>query len=213
MRSVVAAVVLFTLIAAPALAQSARATGTVRDTSGRPIKGAAIRALNPDSYPSEFTAISDDKGRWAMIGLRTGMWTFRVQADGFDPVEATTQARVAATPPLAFILARALSPIPNALVPNIQEQLDSARVLRESGRLDQALSAYQEIRTKNPKLTSVNLVVADIYRKQAAQERDAAARRALFDRAIASYTEVLKTDSTHERANAELASTRAEAQR
>jgi tetratricopeptide (TPR) repeat protein len=212
MRSLAFAAAALVILALPvsAAAQAARATGTVRDTNGRPIKGATIRAMNPDAAPREFTAVSDDKGRFAMIGLRTGTWTLRVEAEGFDPVEASSQMRVAGTPPLAFTLQRALAPIPNALAPDVQQQLAAARELREAGRLDQALSAYQEIRTKNPKLTTVNLVLADVYRKKAAQERDPAARQALLDRAIESYTAVLAADAAHERAKAELESTRAE---
>jgi hypothetical protein len=112
---------------------------------------------------------------------------------------------------MTIVLEKALAPIPDALASNIQQQLAAAKTLRDEGRLDQALSAYQEIRSKNPKLTSVNLVLGDVYRKKAAQERDPAARRVLLDRAIDSYNELLKTDASHERARTELESARAEA--
>lgn len=199
------------IVTTPAFAQSARATGTVRDTSGRALKGATVRAMNPDAYPPEIVAVADDRGRWAMIGLRTGTWSFRVQADGFVTVEASTPVRVAGTAPMSFTLARDPGPIPDALAGNIQEQLVAAGTLRDEGRLDQALSAYQDIRSKNPKLTVVNLVLADVYRKKAAQERDPAARRALLDNAIQSYTALLATDGGHARAQSELDLTRAEA--
>lgn len=205
----VAALVVLSL-PAPAVAQSARATGTVRDTNGRAIKGAIVRAMNPDAYPPEFTAVADDRGRFAMIGLRSGTWTIRVDAEGFNPVEVSAVMRVASTAPMTFTLERALEPIPNALTQDIQQQLASARALRDAGRLDQALAAYQEIRTKNPKLTAVHLVLAGVYRMQAAQERDPEARQALFGRAMESYTALLETDAA-ERAQTELESTRAEA--
>ena len=195
----------------PAAAQSGRSIGTVKDTNGRPIKGATIRATNPDAYPPEFAAVSDDKGRFAMIGLRSGTWTLRAEAEGFNPVEAAAQVRVAGTPPVTFTLERALEPIPDALTADIQQQLAAAKELRDAGRLDQALSAYQEIRTRNPKLTTVNLVLADVYRKKAAQERDPAARQVFLDRAIESYTALLAADAGHEAARRELESTRAEA--
>ena len=208
-----AALILIVLTATSAAAQAARAVGTVRDTNGRPLKGATIRATNPDASPPEFTAVSDDKGRWAMIGLRSGTWSFRVEAAGFIAVEASAPLRVAGTPPMAFTLARDPGPIPDALVPDIQQQLAAAKTHRDAGRLDQALNAYLEIRAKNPKLTVVNLVLADVYRRKAAQEDDPAARRALLDRAIASYSELLASDASHERARTELESTRAEAAR
>ena len=101
--------------ATAASAQSARAIGVVRDTDGKPIKGATIRAVNPDAVPSQIVSTSDDKGRWAMIGLRTGTWTFIVEAPGFTKVEAPAGVRVAASPPMTFALARDPGPIPVAL--------------------------------------------------------------------------------------------------
>ena len=200
-------------LASPAAAQTARASGTVRDTDGKAIKGATIRAVNPEAYPPRVVSTSDDRGRWAVIGLRTGTYTFTVEAPGYLPIEAPVSVRVATSPPLAFTLARDPGPVPGALPSNIQAQVSAANMLRDQGRLDQAISAYQEIRQKNPKLTAVSFVVAEMYRQRAAQETDPAARRTLIDRAIASYTELLDNEADNERARAELERTRAEAAR
>ena len=198
-------------LAASASAQSARATGVVKDTDGKPIKGAIIRASNPDAVPPQIVSAADDKGRWAILGMRIGTYTFRVEAPGYLPIQADAAVRTAVSPPIQFTLARDPGPIPGALPPNIQAQLSAAQMLRDQGRLDQALNAYQEIRTRNPKLTSINLVLAGVYRARARQETDPAARRSFLARAIESYDEVLKVDADNERAKIELASTRAEA--
>jgi len=200
---VVVGVLLTTFLSTAAFAQSARAIGTVKDTSGRPIKGATVRAANRDASPSQITSTTDDKGRWAMIGLKTGTWQFTVEAPGFTPVQASAPVRVAATPPMGFALARDPGPIPDALDKN---------VLHDRGQYDQALVAYQQIREQNPKLTSVTFVVAGLYRKQAASETDPAARRALLDRAIDTYSQLLNDDALTVRAKAELESTRSELQ-
>jgi hypothetical protein len=84
-------------------------------------------------------------------------------------------------------------------------------MMRDQGRLDQAISTYQEIRTRYANLTSLNLVIGAAYRKKAALEADPAARRAALERAIESYTLLLKSDPEDSRAKAELASTQAEA--
>ena len=111
--------------------------------------------------------------------------------------------------PLAFNLRRDPGPVPDALVKDIQEQLSEARALRDGGRLDQAIAAYQAIHTRNPKLTSVNLVIAGVYRQKAEQERDTVSRQALLERASAAYDEVLKSDADNEHAKAELAAVKA----
>jgi len=191
-----------------ASAQAARAMGTVKDQAGKAIKGATVRAVNPDASPSQFASATDDRGRWAMIGLRTGSWRFIVEAPGYFTVETNLPVRVAASPPLTFTLARDPGPIPNALDRNIEQLIQEAAVLREQGRIDQALAAYQDIRTRNPKLTSVNMVIGDLYRRKAAQESDPAARQALFRQALEAYDALLKTDATNERALAESAAVR-----
>jgi hypothetical protein len=200
------------LLTSAAFAQSARAMGTVKDTSGRPIKGAIVRAINRDASPSEITSTTDDKGRWAMIGLRTGTWKFVAEAPGFTPVEANAPVRVAGTPPMGFALAHDPGPIPGALDKNVLQSVGAANALRDRGQYDQALTAYQQIRDQNPRLTSLSFVVAGVYRKQASSEANPAARRALLERAIDTYNELLNDDATSVRAKAEIESTRDELQ-
>jgi tetratricopeptide (TPR) repeat protein len=192
-----------------AAAQSARAMGSVKDLTGKAIKGATVRAVNPDASPSQFASATDDKGRWAMIGLKTGSWRFIVEAPGYFTVETNLPVRVAASPPLTFTLAKDPGPIPNALDRNIEQLIQDAAALREQGRIDQALTAYQDIRTRNPTLTSVNMVIGDLYRRKASQESDPAARQALYRQALEAYDALLKTDATNERALAESAAVRA----
>jgi tetratricopeptide (TPR) repeat protein len=197
---------------ASAFAQSARATGTVRDTNGRPIKGATVRAINREASPPQITSTTDDKGRWAMIGLKSATWTFIAEAPGFNPVQATALMRVAGTSPMGFTLARDPGPIPGALGKDVLLQVGAANALRDRGQYDQALAAYQQLREQNPKLTSLNMVVAGVYRTQAAAQSDPAARRALLERAIAAYSQLPSNDANSERARAELETTRAEVQ-
>ena len=198
-------------LAAPAAAQTARATGTVRDTDGKPIKGATIRASNPDAHPPQIVSTSDDRGRWAMIGMRIGTYSFLVEAPGYLPVRGDAAVRTAASTPMQFTLARDPGPVPGALPANIQAQVAAAGMLREQGRLEQALNAYEEIRARNPKLTAVNLVIGGLYQQRAAQESDATARREMLSRAIQSYEAALEAEAGNARAKRQLEVLRAEA--
>jgi tetratricopeptide (TPR) repeat protein len=202
---IIAAALMTLGIAAPAAAQG-RVMGVVQDTNGRPIKGAIIRAANPDTSSREWTAATDDKGRFVLLGLRIGPnWKFIAEAPGFFATERIEQVRTNFGQPLTFAMRRDPGPLPGALVKDIQEQLTAANALRDEGRHDQAIAAYQSIHSRNPKLTNLNLVIADVYRQKANGERDAAARQALLEHASAAYDEVLKTDADNEHAKAELA--------
>ena len=73
-------------MAGGALAQSGRVGGTVKDENGQPLKGAIVTAENLEvASIANATAITDDKGRFSMVGLKFGQWTFTVQASGYMP--------------------------------------------------------------------------------------------------------------------------------
>jgi tetratricopeptide (TPR) repeat protein len=109
-----------------------------------------------------------------------------------------------------FTLAREQGPPPGSLDRLVLQQVSTANALRDKGQFEQALSAYQIIRQQNPKLTSLNMVIAGVYRRQAEAEANPAARRALLERAIDTYGQLLTDETNAERARAEIASTRAE---
>ena len=81
--SAVALVAALVVSALPAAAQTGRIGGQVKDAqSGQPLKGATITAENPQASPSSFTATTDDKGRYSIIGLKTGTWKVTAVAPG-----------------------------------------------------------------------------------------------------------------------------------
>jgi hypothetical protein len=82
-RSALVALLIATTAAA-AMAQGGRVAGTVKNESGEGIKGATVIAENPEATPGSFTATTDDKGRFAMLGLKGGRWILTAQAPGFS---------------------------------------------------------------------------------------------------------------------------------
>ena len=69
---VICGAIVMLCLAAPAFAQTGRVGGVVKDTDGKPIKGATVKAQNPSASPSEFTATTDDRGEFRVYGLMPG---------------------------------------------------------------------------------------------------------------------------------------------
>jgi tetratricopeptide (TPR) repeat protein len=204
MRRILLLAMLMFAVAATASAQTAgRITGTIKDPDGKPIKGATVRATN-EAVNAQITSTTDEKGRFAMIGVRSGRWVIVAEAPNFLPLRGTSDVSSSVLPVLALTLQRDPGPMPGALSKTITEEVAAAETLRSGGRYDEAISAYQSIQSKNPRLTTISLMVATLYREKAAQEKDAAARQALLGRAIAAYNEFLKGDDTNVRARVEL---------
>ena len=204
MRRILIFATLALALAAAASAQTAgRITGTIKDPDGKPIKGATVRATN-DAVNARITSTTDDKGRFAMIGVRTGRWVIVAEAPNFLPLQGTADVSSGNTPVLVLTLQRDPGPMPGALSKTISEDIAAAEALRQAGRYDDAIAAYQSIQSKNARLTSVNLMLATLYRDKAAQEKDAAAKQALLGRAMTAYSDLLKSDDTNARARVEL---------
>jgi tetratricopeptide (TPR) repeat protein len=204
MRRILTFATLALALAAAASAQTAgRITGTIKDPDGKPIKGATVRATN-DAVNARITSTTDDKGRFAMIGVRSGRWGVVAEAPNFLPIQGTADVSSSNLPVLQLTLQRDPGPMPGALAKTITEDIAAAETLRKAGRYDDAIAAYQSIQSKNARLTTVSLMLATVYREKAAQERDAAAKQALLNRAIGAYTDLLTADDANARARVEL---------
>ena len=201
------AAVLIAALAGTAAAQIGRIVGTVRDERGQPIKGATVAAENPDASPKSLTATTDDKGRFAMIGLRSGFWTLVARAPGFETESGRLQVRAAGAPALTFTLQKERLPPPSAIgglaAKDLQTDLQTADQLYNSKRWDDAIQKYQAILTKAPALSVINLQIAQAYRNKAddlsAQDRKADARP-VYDQAIGAYEALLRIDPGSDKA-------------
>jgi len=199
-----ALVALVELSGSAAVAQSGRVTGVVKDDRGDPIRGATIIAENPDASPRSFTATSDQSGRFAMIGLRSGVWSFRAGAPGHsaDGGEINVRSLPGVTPPLTFTLEKLIVP-PSALgsmAPrDLQAALASADSLYNSQQWDEAIAAYRAILDRSPSLSVINLQIAAALRNK----KD-------YDGAIGSYNALLKVDPTNDKAKVGIAMTNLE---
>jgi tetratricopeptide (TPR) repeat protein len=184
------------LVAFPTLAaaQNGRVGGFVRDDGGEPIKGAVISAENQNTGASGFTAATDDRGRFMMIGLQAGPWRFVAFAPGYAMDRRDLQVRFTSTnPPLSFTL-RKNGPGPESRVSGIsprdvQRELAAADALFNEQKWDEAIAAYRAIAPKAPALTVVNLQIGAAYR----QKKD-------YDGAIAAYNALLAAEPTNQTA-------------
>jgi len=189
----------------PATAQTGRIGGTIKDGQGQPIKGATVTAENPQASPSTFTATTDDKGRYSIIGLRSGTWKITAAAPGFAPGGGSISVRTigAPNPPVDIILAPSATGPAGALAgvntKELQAELQKAEDLMNQQQYDAAIAAYEAILTKTPALTMINMQVARAYR----MKKD-------YDSALGAYKKILETEPTNERAKIEIGMTNLE---
>jgi tetratricopeptide (TPR) repeat protein len=168
-------------LAATAAAQPGRVQGTVKDDSGKPIRGAAVVARNPDAAPASYTAITDERGRWVVIGLPSGLWTFTASAPGFRATTAGGRiGSVGTNPHFEFRLERGDRTLALGRPASPQGgDLGSADALLAAGNLDEAIAAYEAILARGSAPPAVSVGLARAYRLR----RD-------YDRALAALASV-----------------------
>ena len=202
MRSYLLAALLLVALAGHAAAQSGRMTGVVKDDRGDPVKGATVIAENPDASPSSFTAGTDDKGRFGIIGLKSGLWAMRAGAPGYSSDSGELRVRASNNPPVAFTLQKLVAP-PSALgstaPKDLQAALARADSLYNNQQWDEAITAYGAILQRSPALSVINLQIAAAYRNKRA-----------FDSAITAYNQLLKVDPNNGKAQVGIAMTNLE---
>ena len=134
-------------VAGAAAAQTGRVGGIVKDEAGNPIKGATVTAENPAASPSSFTATTDDKGRFSIIGLKSGAWTFAAQAPGMAPESGKLNVSTigAPNPPLTFTLKKGggagpASALGGMAAKDLQADLANGDQLYNAQKYDEAIA-------------------------------------------------------------------------
>ena len=197
-----ASVVALVMTALPAAAQTGRTGGTVKDTNGQPIKGATVVAENPASAPSSFTATTDDRGRYSMIGLKAGSWKVTASAPGFSPSAGNVPIKTigAPMPPVDFTLAPGASGPSGALAgvntKELQGELAKADAMVAAKDYAGAIGVYEGMVAKVPALTALYLQIGGLYRNQKQ-----------YDQAIEAYKKVPEGDTNADKAKIEIGMT------
>jgi tetratricopeptide (TPR) repeat protein len=198
LRRMIASVVLLSVCVgvARAHAQVIRVPGIVKDANGRPVRGAVITAENPDQAPARMTATTNDKGQFGFLGIRRGLWTFTVEAPGFE----TVRVRRPVTPgarqePIDVRLTKSSTPVALPLdgikSDDLQQRIDRAEALAARGDVDGAIAAWRDLLTKVPALTSIYLRIGALYE-----------RKPDLPRAVEAYQQLLQLEPSNEKARA-----------
>ncbi len=159
----VAACVAVLAFVPPAGAQMVgRLTGSVKTITGQPIKAATIRAVNPSAIPSEFTVTTDQKGEWAILGLRSGLWEVTASAPGFESTSVAVRTTLTMNNPRVQITLVGM-PLKGAMdgvdTKKLQASLSAAESMMLEERWDEAAAEYRSVLAMAPVLDSVNLAL------------------------------------------------------
>ena len=173
------------MVAVVANAQTGVITGAVRDVEGEPIVGAEVVGETTE-WQRRVEATTNDAGRFSFIGLQRGRWLFLIRQRGYEPVQGFANIRGAGTARVNFVMetdplhppAPSTGVLANLRGDELQEALDAADALYDSGNYDAAIDAYEAVLTTVPRLTGLHVQIGHAYREKNDFEQALAAYRA-----------------------------------
>ena len=178
------------LLASPALAQTGRITGTVTDEDGNPVPGATVTAENPDASPPQLVEATDSSGRFSLIGLRSGEWTFIIEAEGFGRNPGPVRISSGNNRALTISMKRLRHSLEIALGEEalegldpeaIQAEIDAADAAFNSQQWAQAVTGFRSVLAQVPAMNSLHVQIGNALREMEEYEEAIAS----FERALA----------------------------
>ncbi len=163
-----------------------RANGVVADADGKPIAGAKVNLTWPDT-PGEGpqSALTNRKGKWAVLGLAAGRWNLTIEAEGY--ITSNGWADIVIGPgQLIQVRLRPLdevSPLSTAGKPStIIDWIEKANSLLDQGRTREARAEYHKAlaalpRQRHPEL--LRAVARTFFLEEQPQEAATTLRQAL----------------------------------
>jgi tetratricopeptide (TPR) repeat protein len=142
------------LAAAPLSAQdwkgTGRLSGSVTDTDGKPLAGATVKLELPERGGGT-TLTTNNKGRWALLGVAAGAWNIDVSLDGYasKALSVTLPAESVRLPPIEVQLEKAGPAGPS---PELAKLAAAADAAYKAGRFAEARAEYEKLLAARPDL-------------------------------------------------------------
>jgi tetratricopeptide (TPR) repeat protein len=160
-----------------------RITGKIQSEDGRPLQKAALKAMSLVYQAVVLKTQSDEKGKWVILGLGTGMWRVEARAEGYYGASQDVNVKqLERNPDINFTLKK----IAPSELPTIQDA--ASFVVFEQGnqffaekKYDEAISSYQQFLQANPKAYQVHFNIGNAYKEKGELEK----ARAEYDQVMA----------------------------
>lgn len=196
---IIAALLFLSLMVAPAWAQAGRGRlqGQVTDPEGNPLAGVEITAYNPEKTPSTYTEITDENGRWAVLGLSNDTWKFTFRKDGYIPLEIDASVSgFGRNPDMDVTLEPYEAPVGGVAVGEVagRELFEEGEALYAAEDYAGAIAKWEEFAVVNPSFYQVYVNIGNAHKELGNNEE-----------AMAAYEKVLDHDPADSRALANLA--------
>lgn len=168
-----------------------RINGEVKDATGNPLQGVLIKAKHLE-YETTFTGKSDDKGKWSIAGLGTGMFRITMELEGYLPAfhDMKVSQFSKNNPPVVSTLQKIQGQ--QLGVPSLEDKasialFEEGAQLYNEEKFQEAAQKFEEFLEKNPTVYRVNMNIGECYKELGE-----------YEKALAVYEKVVESAKTDE---------------
>lgn len=140
-----------------------RLSGVVQDENQNPIAGVKLK-LEYMGYDYQLTAVSDEKGKWAFIGLGMGMVKIDAEKDGFVPSGIQLNVSSVNRNPKQFITLKRIEDIKPGAAEEGEVSRDTfikATALYKESKYEAALALFRDFRQQQPNLYQIGINIGN----------------------------------------------------
>jgi tetratricopeptide (TPR) repeat protein len=177
-----------------------RISGVVVDENSAPVEDALVVAESQQGG-TKLEDRSDNKGRFAIAGLGTGIWRVAASKNGYLNSEVRMNVKqLSANPPITFTLTKIKGV---AAVTSDKESaalFDQGNVLLEQGNYEEAMRVFEEFAGKYPEVYQVHLNIGTCYLRAGGLDKAQAEFQLVLDKVMAAHGDYKKDAATAQRA-------------
>jgi tetratricopeptide (TPR) repeat protein len=178
-----------------------RITGTVSDENGAPLEGVLVVAQSTRSE-TKLEGRSDDKGRFAIAGLGTGMWRVTASLEGYRSASLDLNVRqLSQNPPVSFTLKKLSGMAAFAADKEGLALFEQGNALLSQGDYDGALRIFEGFAAKHPEVYQAHLNIGTCYLKKEELDKAEAEFKFVLDKVIETQGDLKKDAAASLRAS------------
>lgn len=148
-----------------------RVGGKVLDESGKPIAGVSVTARSPEAgNRGPDASRSNDKGDWAVGGIRGGKWDLDFEKEGYETFRTSVGvSEVARARPMEIVLKKKVVVVdPNEA---IKAKLVEAANLMSAQKFAEARAIYEKLAADHPEVKQFKPLIARAYHGEGQKEK------------------------------------------
>ena len=161
-----------------------RITGKIIDTDGNGIEGAVISFSDPSG--KTLSGTTDEEGKWAILGFRSGTYDFHIEAEGYQPTVEKKAVKQSGRNKLDVVLAPLTSGAVGGDIEGGNALLREANDLLRQKQFPEAIAKYEELLEAQPSFYQTHEFIGVAYREMGD-----------YDAALAEFEKVLAQDARH----------------